>query len=66
MITLQTMVDNINKVHPNTHCTIISDGLAYHIDGYDPSYENILTYHEEMDHLIQEFPRLIIYFMENK
>lgn len=66
MVTLQTMVNNINSVYPNTHCTIISDGLAYHIDEYDPSYENILAYHDEMNNLLQEFPRPIVHFMGNQ
>ncbi len=58
LITLDTVVHNIKSIYPKTHCTIISDGLAYHIDDYDASYEDIFHYHEAMSSLIKNFPNL--------
>lgn len=66
MITLQTIVNNIHSAYSNTRCIVISDGLAYHIDTYDPSYENILQYHDEMNNITKGFPRRIIHFMANQ
>src|SRR5579863_9948729 len=36
LITLHTLVKNIKHLYSQTHCTILSDGLAYHIENYDP------------------------------
>jgi len=48
LTTLTQLTQNVKSVYPNTHCTIISDGLAYHINDYDPSYEDIHNYHEQL------------------
>ncbi|HLJ31619.1 MAG TPA: L-tyrosine/L-tryptophan isonitrile synthase family protein [Candidatus Babeliales bacterium] len=55
LTTLNTVVDNIKQIYPHAHCTIISDGLAYHIEEYDPSYQKIVNYHDQMDKLTQLF-----------
>ncbi len=58
LVTLSTMICNMQRIYPNVHCTIISDGLAYHIDDYDPSYDEILCYHTAMQKLVGCFSHI--------
>ncbi len=55
LTTLNQLVYNIKLLYPNTHCAIISDGLAYHINNYDPSYEEIHNYHARINDLTTHF-----------
>lgn len=58
LMTLHCLVQNITLIYPHTHCTIISDGLAYHVDDYDDSYEHIVNYHKQINELMHIFPSL--------
>src|SRR5579871_802807 len=55
LVTLNAMVHNIKSIYPQVQCTIISDGLSYHIEGYDPSYDEIFAYHKTMEKLMSCF-----------
>src|SRR5581483_6976827 len=55
LLTLNSMVHNIQHLYPKVQCTIISDGLSYHIEEYDPAYNEILDYHAVMEKLTNCF-----------
>src|SRR5204863_6047568 len=52
LVTLNTMMHNIRSIYPKVQCVLISDGLAYHVEDYDPDYNEILNYHMTMEKLV--------------